>query len=108
MARIRSEYERKKRNERMNAKYAKRKRNQQCIFCEKTDERTLAGKTLCSICAERHSIANKKRYIKRSAERLEKGICIRCGKNPHQPDKKLCQECVTKLNGYPLKRKKEK
>lgn len=43
----------------------------------------------------------------RRAERLEKGLCVDCGKEPFLPGKKRCATCNTKNNANARKRRKK-
>ena len=105
--RVVSDYERSRRNKRVNAKHAKLKRNGRCIMCGITDERTENGKSRCTACNIKNNAAGRKWYKKVREERLSQGLCVRCGKCSHEPGKKFCTECV-KIYTYYNNRKKEK
>lgn len=67
-----------------------------CVQCGKQDERTLSGLTRCAECAARISEG----AIIRKKERLSKGLCEQCGKNPVEPYRRKCRECLDKANEY--------
>lgn len=77
-----------------------------CVCCGKQD--AIPGRTMCDDCLELKRAENKKRrespkvqdamqaYRKRHwQERIEKGLCPKCGK-PLYEGRKLCYECVLK------------
>ena len=75
------------------------------------------GRALCDPCSEKRCIADRARAAKRraagirrlrnpesrraeyqrargrAAERLAQGLCNKCGRHPHEPDRKLCAAC---------------
>lgn len=86
--------------------YYLRKHNGRCVKC---GEPVDGEGTMCLACKmdsrqkthdydERHAGAASMRYHRRKEERLAKGLCVRCGKNPHVEGKTCCQECADKHN----------
>lgn len=106
--------ERRERREKRNAYYRDRraylKSRYRCVYCGKQDDRTTAGKSSCSACAEWRN-AYMKRYMgeihpelkermnamarARRAERSAAGVCITCGKRDARTEagRVLCEEC---------------
>ena len=71
-------------------RYQYLKNRKRCTWCKKQDERTLAGKTLCTECAAKHNAFNnrtpaekkkewRENYKRTRAERKAKGLCPYCG-----------------------------
>ena len=75
------------------------------------------GRSLCQQCGERRRLADRARATKRrqagikrarepddrkaehqrarqrAEDRLTRGLCARCGRDPHEPDRRLCAAC---------------
>ena len=75
------------------------------------------GRAVCDPCAEKRRIADRDRAVKRraagirrirdpkarqaeyqrararAAERLAQGLCSKCGRHPHEPERRLCADC---------------
>ena len=92
--------------------YTERIEQHRCTRCGKRDERTLAGRIACEECAaiqrarmyayvtENHDKVRAREREKR-AERLSKGMCLFCGRNPAQEGRQLCGACARKRSeGY--------
>ena len=41
---------------------------------------------------------DRERFARRSAERIEAGLCPRCGKQPPAPERSICEPCAAKRN----------
>ena len=41
---------------------------------------------------------DRERYARRSAERVEAGLCPRCGRRPPAPERSICEPCAAKRN----------
>ena len=78
------------------------------------------GRSLCGSCAEKARVASRardarlraagkprrepekarayerKRARRQTAERAARGVCVRCGANPAEPDRRLCGPCAEK------------
>jgi hypothetical protein len=62
-----------------------------CINCGSIRDRL--GKLTCSNCY----ISNKRSTQKREKIRIEKHICVKCGKNTVVENRKMCNKCLDKL-----------
>ena len=45
---------------------------------------------------EKQRACERRRYRRKTAERLAAGLCTACGKAPPEPDRRLCSECAEK------------
>ena len=78
------------------------------------------GRSRCGPCAEKHRIAGRARDARlraagiqrrdpirarvgerdrarrRVAERVAQGLCTKCGRNPPEPDRRMCEPCALK------------
>lgn len=104
-------YQKKKIREQQKRYREKCKREHRCVACGKSDERTLSGRIRCEVCAEKQRQSNKKWYRtehgrevsrqkkkKLSYKRINRGVCIQCGKNPPKETSMYCEECTRKSN----------
>ena len=41
---------------------------------------------------------DRERFRRRTAERIAKGLCPKCGKQPPAPERSLCETCAAKRN----------
>ena len=41
---------------------------------------------------------DRERFRRRTAERIARGLCPRCGKAPPAPERKVCEPCTGKRN----------
>ena len=116
-----TEYRKKKEHEKKKAKRDERKKNNQCVSCGKTDERTINGFTLCWDCreymnarhrkwshSERGRLDNRKRYKNRRHRLSIRGVCIHCGKNPAEDGKLHCTDCLIMFRELYQKTKEKK
>ncbi len=82
-----------------------------CVHCGR--EKAVSGQILCPACKVRHAEVNKncrrrltseqkekikqyssKRFHERYAERLEKNLCVYCGKRPPEENHTRCEICL--------------
>lgn len=76
-------------------KYMTLKERHKCMQCYKTDERTLAGHTLCEKCRRKANEYAKSKYNYRRNNHL----CVTCGKPLTKTYKyKTCKDCRMKAN----------
>ena len=104
--------------ERFRRRTAKRRAQGLCPRCGLTPP--ASGRSLCETCAEKQRVAGRARDAKlradgkprrdpartracerertrrQTAERLARGVCIRCGKLPAVPERKMCEPCIEK------------
>lgn len=92
-----------------NNRKARLKAEHRCVSCGKQDERTIAGKTLCGVCAKRHSaniMRNKERHYEHTKRRFERmkaeHRCVVCGNQDARTliGKQKCAECAEKNDIY--------
>ena len=89
-----------------------RKKEGLCIQCGKEDAYTMAGRSRCADCAEKMREADKRRYKKDGKkrndqayqQRIERGLCVRCGKHPVPPGRRICDLCVKQTQRNTRKR----
>lgn len=78
-----------------------------CRDCKQQDAYTLGGRTYCADCAEKYAarkrefrIANKARvresWQRSKAKRIERGVCIYCGRHKPKPGNLVCNICNSK------------
>ena len=105
--------------ERYHRRTAARKAAGLCPRCGKRPPEP--GRSLCEPCSEKHRISSRvsdakrrargrkrrrdpekaracerRRYRRKTAERIAAGLCPSCGKAPPQPQRRLCSECAEK------------
>ena len=105
--------------ERYHRRTAQRRAQGLCPRCGKRPPQP--GRSLCEPCAEKHRISGRvsdakrrargrkrrrntekaracerRRYRRKTAERLAAGLCPACGKAPPEPERRLCAECAEK------------
>ena len=110
--------------ERYHRRTAARKAAGLCPRCGKRPP--VPERSLCEPCAEKHRISGRisdakrcargrkrrrdpekarangrRRYRRKTAERLAAGLCPACGKRRPQPERRLCAECAEKKRGRP-------
>lgn len=83
------------------------KKLQTCVVCHRQDAYTLAGRSVCATCAERHNQAGLK-YNEahretinqaardRTASRKLAGLCTRCGKRKPMNGRAMCDVCLAR------------
>jgi hypothetical protein len=80
-----------------------------CPCCKKSKKED--GFVRCENCREKIrnqkiSPDKRKEYNKNLYQnRISKGLCTKCGQNPHVSNKKLCQICLDKTAIYHAKQK---
>lgn len=92
-------------------KYDYLKLQHRCVRCGERDERTVAGKVLCTKCSEKskyyaNKYKGKYREIKKEygKERYYKlvslGLCVCCGKESVSNNNRHCPVCRAKYSKY--------
>jgi hypothetical protein len=79
-----------------------------CATCGKVPP--IDNRRECDSCKMKRSISQAKsykssgldKYHKKTAKKIENGLCIRCGSNKPVDGKKTCQICLDKVNSYKL------
>ena len=103
---------------RFHKRVAVRREHGQCIRCGK--QAPEQGRSVCAPCAEKRRAAERARNARlkaagkprrdlekarayertrarrRTAERLAQGLCTKCGRNPPEPDRRMCEPCAVK------------
>lgn len=101
--------------ERSRRRTAERIARGRCPRCGKREPEP--GRAVCAVCAEKRRVAGRVRAAKRraaginrvrtpgarkaeyervrirAAERLAQGLCGKCGRHSHEPDRRLCADC---------------
>ena len=54
------------------------------------------GRTRCEPCAAKKRPADRARHHRRTAERVDRGLCPKCGKRPPAPGRSQCEPCLEK------------
>ena len=80
-----------------------------CRDCKKQDAYTLGGRTYCAECAEKlaakkreyregHKAQAKEQQQKSKAKRIERGVCIYCGRHKPKPGNLVCDICNSRTH----------
>ena len=103
---------------RFHKRVAVRREHGQCIRCGK--QAPEQGRSVCAPCAEKRRVAERARNARlkaagkprrdlekarayertrarrRTAERVAQGLCTKCGRNPPEPGRRMCEPCAVK------------
>lgn len=76
-----------------------------CTVCRTQDAYTLSGRSYCGACAEKKrgkggGTTSAERRAELRHQRIESGLCVRCGKRPALPNRRMCNDCRTYTNKY--------
>lgn len=85
--------------------WQKNKAKGMCGKCGK--QPPIPGKTLCVECLDgmkfsqrKYRAVHREEIMKRTSERYwerrNAGLCVTCGRTPHEPDRMKCKECNEK------------
>jgi hypothetical protein len=65
----------------------------------------LVGKGRCQNCLKKGSERKALSKERLDAQRIQSGLCIKCGKQPSEIDKTYCRQCLTRETQYQHKAK---
>lgn len=83
-------------------KIEKRRQAAKCVICEKPT----GGQQLCEKCKKTQKKYSKKWWSRIKQERIEQGICLRCGLEPVVEGKKSCETCAEKAREYTINKRR--
>lgn len=82
------------------------KLRRECVYCGKSDERTLRGLTRCAACYEREKARRPEQARRIYAFRKQNGLCTKCGKRDAYTmnGRSACADCAERYAEWQRKR----